>query len=98
MKQYTENEVRNSFYTEDISEVVSNFTADLDEELTKEAVLKMIGYIMDKTIERSGEDFMKNWTATDKLVWCVREAYRMGCAYALEIALEGNNLTFQKMA
>ena len=98
MKQYTENEVRNSFYTEDVSEVVSNFTADLDEELTKEAVLKMIGYIMDKTIERSGEDFMKNWTAADKLVWCVREAYRMGCAYALEIALEGNNLTFQKMA
>lgn len=98
MKQYTAKEVRESFYTEDVSEVVNNFTADLDEELTQEEVVKMIGYIMDKTKERNGEDFMKDWTATDKLVWCVREAYRLGCAYALEIALEGNNLTFKKMA
>lgn len=94
MKQYTEKEVMRSFYTDDIKEVVKEFTDSMDEELTKDETMKLVRYIIDQT----GEETLKGWTETQKLLWFVREAYRLGSAYALEIALESNNMTLEKMA
>lgn len=94
MKSYKLDEMKRNFYTDDISEVVREFTDSMDEELTREETMKLVQYIMDKT----GEENLNGWSATEKMLWCVREAYRMGCAYALEIALESNNMTLEKMA
>ena len=94
MKSYKLAEIRSNFYTDDIKEVVREFTDSMDEELTKDETMKMVRYIIDQT----GEETLKGWTETQKLLWFVREAYRLGCAYALEIALESNNMTLEKMA
>ena len=94
MKSYKLAEIRSSFYTDDIKEVVKEFTDSMDEELTKDETMKLVRYIIDQT----GDDTLKDWSETSRLLWFVREAYRLGCAYALEIALESNNMTLEKMA